>query len=134
LPIFRRKKLQAFTLGLDPMMGTVAPGESVSAVVIVRPSGRETTVVNLSASSALGKGLPTGVNVSFNPPLGVPPFNSAINVSASPEITPGAYPFLIIGTGEDMKLMATYTLIVRPGKPATEKPVVEGTGEKAGED
>jgi len=35
------------------------------------------------------------------------------------------YPFLVIGTGEDTKQLATYTLIVRSEKLAAKKPVAE---------
>lgn len=121
----RRKRLQAFTLDLNPVMGNIAPGESASASITVGSSGSEGAAVTLVAgTTAEGGGLPAGINVSFNPPLGIAPFSSAMNISTSPELAPGAYSFLVIAAGKDTKLMATYTLIVRSGKPA-EKPIPE---------
>ena len=70
--------------------------------------------------------LPKGINVSFNPPLGIPLFSSVMNVSTSSGVAPNTYPFLVVATGADTKQLATYTLIVRSGKPITEKPAVEG--------
>lgn len=126
----RRKKLQAFTLDLNPVFENIAPGGSASAAVTVGLSGKEVAAVSLTVSTAEGGTLPTGINVSLNPQLGVTPFSSTINVSTSPELALGVYPFLIVATGKDMKLMATYTLIVRSGKPVAEKPKVEDTGEE----
>lgn len=68
-----------------------------------------------------GGGLQSGINISFDPPLGVPFFTSVMNVSTSSELAAGAYPFLVIAAGEDMKQLATYTLIVR-SKTAVKKP------------
>jgi len=136
LPLFRRKeKRRTFTLDVYPVMGSVAPGESASASIAVGSSSKEGTAVNLLAGSTPGGGgLPTGVNVSFSPPLGVPPFTSVMNISASPEVALGAYPFLVVGTGKDTKQMKTYTLIVRSAKPVVEKPAVQRAQEQAEEE
>ena len=127
MPLFgRRKKLRTFTLDVHPVVGSIAPGESASASVAVSPSNSGVTSVNLLAGSTPeGGGLPAGLQVSFNPPLGVPPFTSVMNISTSSEVAPGAYSFLVIGTGADTKQMRTYTLIVRPKKPVAEKPAAE---------
>jgi hypothetical protein len=107
-------------------MGSVTPGGSASASVVVKPSSREVAPVNLLAGSTLeGGGLPSGLNVSFGAPLGIPPFISVMKISTSSELPPGVYPFLVIGTGEDTKQMMTYTLIVRPRK-ITKEFVEEG--------
>lgn len=127
MPLFgRRKKLQTFTLDVHPVVGNIAPGESASASVAVSPSSKEVASVNLLAGSTPeGGGLPAGLNVSFNPPLGVPPFTSVMNISTSPEVASGAYPFLVVATGPGTKQMRTYTLIVRQKKPVAEKPTAE---------
>ncbi|MDI6643315.1 MAG: hypothetical protein QMD95_04630 [Candidatus Hodarchaeaceae archaeon] len=131
----RRKKLQTFTLDLNPVMGTIAPGGSASASITVGSSSREGAAVTLQAgTTAEGGGPPAGINVSFNPQLGVAPFSSVMNVSTSLEFAPGVYPFLVIATGKDMKLMATYTLIVRLEKTATKGPEAVGGEERIGEE
>ncbi len=135
----RRKKLRTFTLNIDPVMGNIAPGESASASIVVKPSSREVAPVNLLAGSTPeGGGLPSGLDVSFGAPLGIPPFTSVMKISTSPELSPGAYPFLVIATGGDTKQLATYTLIVRSGKPAAEKlaaqPVQEQTAKEFAEE
>ncbi len=115
--MFGRKKFRTFTLELNPLMESITPGGSASASVAIKPSSREVTSVNLLAgTTSEGGGLSAGLKVSFSPPLGIPPFNSTMNVSTSPKVVPGAYPFLVIAAGEDTKQMATYTLIVRSKK------------------
>lgn len=137
MPLFGRgKKRRTFTLSLTPVMGNVPSGGSATAAISVSPSRREASVVNLSAGLTMeGGGLQSGINISFDPPLGVPFFTSVMNISAAPELTPGAYPFLVIAAGEDMKQMVTYTLIVRAGKSAKEakKPVLKRTTERQAE-
>jgi aminopeptidase S len=107
-------------------MENIVPGGSASATVATKPSGRGVSTVKLSAGSTPEGGLPTGISVSFSPPLGTPSFTSTINISTSSKVAPGAYPFLVIAAGEDTKQMATYTLIVRSEKFVVKKPV-EGT-------
>jgi len=107
-------------------MGSVTPGGSASASIVVKPSSREVAPVNLLAGSTPeGGGLSSGLDVSFSTPLGIPPFTSVMKISTSPELSPDVYPFLVIGTGEDTKQLATYTLIVRSEKLAAKKPVAE---------
>ena len=99
-------------------MGNVSPGGSASASVVARPSNKEVISVNLSAGFPQEGGeFPAGVHISFNPPLGVIPFASVMNISTSPEVALGAYPFLVTGTSGDAKQVKTYTLIVRLPKP-----------------
>ena len=123
---FRRRKLRTFTMEVRPVMASVEPAGSTSASVTIMPSSKETSAVNLSAGPAVGGELPKGISVSFNPPLGIPPFSSVMNVSTFSGVAPSTYPFLVVATGADTKQLATYTLIVRSGKPTTEKPAVEG--------
>jgi len=113
-------------LELNPVMESIMPGGSASTVVTINPSGREVSTVKLSAGSTPEGGLPTGISVSFSPPLGTPSFTSTMNISTSSKVAPGAYPFLVIAAGEDTKQMVTYTLIVRSEKFVVKKPV-EGT-------
>jgi hypothetical protein len=109
-------------------MGSITTGGSASASVVVKPSSRELFSVNLLAGSTPeGGGLPSGLNVSFGAPVGIPPFTSVMKISTSPELPPGVYPFLVIATSEDTKQMMTYTLIVRSGKPAAEKLAAQPT-------
>jgi len=124
LPLFG-KKLKTFTLEINPVMESIMPGVSASASVAVKSSSREISTVKLSAGSTPEGGLPTGISVSFSPPLGTPQFTSTMNISTSTKVAPGAYPFLVIATGEDTSQMATYTLIVR-----SEKPLVRETAAK----
>jgi len=132
LPLFRRrKKPRTFTLDVFPVIGNVTPGGSASASIVVKPSSRELASVNLLAGSTPeGGGLPSGLNVSFSTPLGIPPFTSVMKISTSSELPPGVHPFLVIATGEDTKQLATYTLIVRSGKPAAEKPAAQPVQEQ----
>ncbi len=109
-------------MDLNPVMGNIAPGGSASASIAVRPSSATVGAVNLSVgTTAEGGGLPAGLNVSMNPPVGVPPFVSAMNISTSSELAPGVHCFLVTAVGPDMTQMATYTLIVRSGQPTTKK-------------
>jgi len=106
-------------------MECIEPGGAASASVAIKSSSREISTVKLSAGSTPEGGLPHGIDVSFSPPLGTPPFTATMNVSTFTKITLGAYPFLVIATGEDTSQMATYTLIVRSEKPLVRKTGVE---------
>lgn len=125
MPLFRRKKKRKeFTMSLVPVMRDISPGESATATVSLSPSGKEASMVRISAgTTAEGGALQPGVSIAFDPPLGVPYFSSVMKVSTTTELAPGAYSFLITAAGEDMRQLATYTLIVRlkgaPRKPAT---------------
>jgi len=68
--LFSRKTFRTFTLELNPVMKNIMPGGSASATVAIKPSGRETSIVKLSAGSTPEGGLPAGINVSFSPPRG----------------------------------------------------------------
>lgn len=122
MPLFRRKKKsRSFTLSINPVVGNIGPGESISATVTVSPRQSEAAPVNLHAGKTLeGGGLSPGLNVSFNPPMGMAPFTSVMNISTTTELAPGAYPFLVIAAGEGIKQLATYTLIVGSGKSVAE--------------
>jgi len=120
LPWFR-KKLKTFTLELNPVMECIESGEAASASVAIKSSSREISTVKLSAGATPEGGLPQGIDVSFSPPLGTPPFTATMNISTLTKIASGAYPFLVIATGEDTSQMATYTLIVRSEKPLVRK-------------
>jgi hypothetical protein len=122
------KKFKTFTLELNPVMGRVDPGGSASASVVIKSSSREISTVRLSAGATPESGLPQGVEVSFTPPQGTPPFTSTMNVSASPKIAHGAYSFLVLAVGDDVKQMATYTLIVRSEKPLVRKTTAKEAG------
>lgn len=97
-----------FTLTLIQKAGIVVQGESTSATISVTLTTGTPSRITLSAI-----GQPKGVEVSFNPSTGIPPFTSVMMIKVSSEVSPGTYIITIIASGRGITKMETYTLTVR---------------------
>jgi len=98
------------TVSVSPTSGSVKPGGSVQATVMVNLTNGSTQSVSLSAS-----GLPSGANATFNPSSGNPTFTSTMTISTSSTTPTGTYTIRITGTGATKT--ATYLLTVTTTAP-----------------
>lgn len=110
-----RETRPTIILDLAPEFGKVVQGDSMKAMVSVRPSSSHRANVILTTRAPTGGGLPAGLSVNFDPPSGVPPFSSTMTISTSPEIQPGTYSFLVVGVCEDVEQVKACTLLVFQG-------------------
>jgi subtilase family serine protease len=96
-----------FSLGVTPSARSIVAGSSTGYSVTVARTGTFTGAVTLTAS-----GLPAGANASFSPSL-VSGSSSTLTVSTSATVTPGTYPFTIMGTSGTLAHSIGATLTVQ---------------------
>ncbi|MFI6132906.1 M4 family metallopeptidase [Micromonospora sp. NPDC051141] len=108
-----------FTLSLNPVAGSVRPGESVTATVSTQTSSGSAQPVTLTAT-----GLPTGATASFNPAVVTSGESAALTIATGTTTSAGTYPIAVTGTGTTVTHTATFTLTVGGG--GTFSVVVDG--------
>jgi len=97
-----------YTITLTQSSATIIQGESASSTISITLTSGVASQITLSAI-----GQPQGVEISFNPPLGIPPFNSVMNIKVSQNTPPGIYTITIIAKGGGVTKTVPYTLIIR---------------------
>jgi PKD repeat protein len=108
-----------YSLSMTPNHGSVpSSGGTTSSLVIVNTDSGVPQQVTLMAPSPA-----SGVSVTFNATMGVPPFASSMTVSVSPSTSPGIYTIAIIAnTTSGLTRTAFYSLTV--GTPMSSLPVI----------
>ncbi|MCR6624132.1 MAG: hypothetical protein NDF58_06155 [archaeon YNP-LCB-024-027] len=97
-----------YTITLVQSSATIIQGESISSTITITLTSGVASQITLSAI-----GQPPGVEISFNPPMGIPPFNSVMNIKVSQNTPPGIYTITIIAKGGGITKTIPYTLTVR---------------------
>ena len=97
-----------YTITLVQSSATIIQGESISSTITLTLTSGVASQITLSAI-----GQPPGVEISFNPPMGIPPFNSVMNIKVSQNTPPGIYTITIIAKGGGITKTIPYTLTVR---------------------
>jgi uncharacterized membrane protein len=97
-----------YTITLVQSSATIIQGESISSTITLTLTSGVSSQITLSAI-----GQPPGVEISFNPPMGIPPFNSVMNIKVSQNTPPGIYTITIIAKGGGITKTIPYTLTVR---------------------
>jgi len=97
-----------YTITLVQSSATIIQGESISSTITITLTSGVASQITLSAI-----GQPPGVEISFNPPMGIPPFNSVMNIKVSRDTPPGIYTITIIAKGGGITKTIPYTLTVR---------------------
>jgi len=97
-----------FILSVSPVSGTVQPGGSVEATVMLRARGTYAHAVSLSYS-----GQPSGVTIDFSPGSGTPSFSSTMTINVGTTAAQGNYTIVITGIGADGKThTCNYSLVI----------------------
>lgn len=102
-----------FSISVNPMHGSIQQGGVTTTAITVRGEHGYKKSVSLSAS-----GQPSGVVISFVPPIGgaTPAYTSNVTISVNANAPRGDYDIIIKGTGADGKEhTCTYTLTITPG-------------------
>jgi len=97
-----------YTITLMQPSTTITQGESASLTISITLTSGIASQITLSAI-----GQPQGVEISFNPPVGIPPFNSIMNIKVSQNTPPGIYTITIIAKGGGITKTLPCTLIIR---------------------
>lgn len=116
-----------FSMSVNPPQGTVDPGGVLSTAITVKGQDGYDKSVSLSAS-----GQPSGVVITFTPPIGgaMPSYTSTVETSVALNVQAGDYTITIKGTGNDGKEHnVSYTLTVKP-TPSQTSSGVSGTTTK----
>jgi hypothetical protein len=95
------------TLSFDPPSLTIHQRASASAKVMVKLASGQTWGTQLDAAA-----LPTGVNVTFDPATGDPPFTSIMTVKAT-SAAPGVYMIRVRATGDDPSTPVQYKVTIQ---------------------
>lgn len=113
-----------FRISVNPMHGTVQQGGVISTAITVKGEHGYKESVSLSAS-----GQPSGVVVTFIPPIGGPrpAYTSTLTISVGSNVPAGDYNIIIKAMGADGKERTSkYTLTVKPESvPPTPTPTLE---------
>lgn len=112
-----------FIITLMQGTSTVIQGESTSTTINIAQSMGTPSQITLSAI-----GQPQGVEVSFNPSMGIPPFTSVMSIKVSQNVPPGTYTITILASGRGITKTATYTIIVREYRATPIIPITIGIG------
>ncbi|MEM0212427.1 MAG: hypothetical protein QXM35_07235 [Candidatus Methanomethylicia archaeon] len=112
-----------FTITLIQGTSLVIQGESVSTTINIAQTMGTPSQITLSAI-----GQPQGIEVSFNPSIGIPPFTSIMNIKVSQNVPPGTYTITILASGRGITKTATYTIIVREYRAPLITPIIIGIG------
>ncbi|MCR6668936.1 MAG: hypothetical protein NDF51_02950, partial [archaeon YNP-WB-040] len=97
-----------YTITLVQSSATIIQGESISSTITLTLTSGVASQITLSAI-----GQPPGVEISFNPSMGIPPFNSVMSIKVSRDTPPGIYTITIIAKGGGITKTIPYTLTVR---------------------
>lgn len=101
-----------FSISVNPVQGIVQQGGVISTAITVKGEQKYKESISLSAS-----GLPSGVVVTFVPPIGgpAPTFTSNVIITVGSDTSIGRYEITIKGIGSDGKEHSSkYTLNVMP--------------------
>ncbi|MGP8070205.1 MAG: hypothetical protein ACLP5V_09975 [Candidatus Bathyarchaeia archaeon] len=104
-----------FAISVSPTEQTVTPGQSAAYVAMVELVAGSSKTVNLSTQN-----ITAGIDVSFDPQSGKPPFTSLLTVSTSQAVSPGQVTITVRGTGGGKTRTADFTLIVGTGQTETQ--------------
>ncbi|MFC8538390.1 M28 family peptidase [Streptomyces sp. NPDC057249] len=115
-----------FSVSVNPVSGSVQPGDSVTATVSTATTGGDAQSVRLSASGA-----PSGVTVSFSPTSVQSGSSATMTVSASAQTAAGTYTLTVTGTGTATHT-TTYSLVVGGGGNCRPQQVVANGGFESG--
>jgi len=114
-----------FTITLAQGTSIITQGESASTIVSITPT-QTVGIPSQITLSAIGQ--PQGVEVTFNPSMGIPPFTSTMNIKVSQNTPPGTYTITIMASGRGVSKTATYTIIVREYRAPLITPITIGIG------
>lgn len=112
-----------FSISVNPMRGEVHQGGVIQTTVTVMGIHGYEHPVSLSAS-----GQPSGVVVTFVPPIGgpTPSYTSTVTINVQPSVSASVYTTIIKGTGADGKeYSCKYTLSVISKPVTTPLPPIE---------
>ena len=99
-----------YSLSLIPNQGSVGTGGTTKSLIIVNTFSGTPQTVSLEAISPS-----SGITVSFNATLGLPPYSSDMTVSVSPSVLAGTYTITVIGnTTSSLVHQALFHLTVGP--------------------
>ena len=96
-----------FSISVSPTEQGVVPGRTAACVVMVNLVSGEAMRVRLRITD-----LAAGMNASFDPQSGKPPYNSLLTVSTTQSVSAGRVAMTVTGTGGGNTRTASFTLIV----------------------
>jgi len=99
-------------LSAQPSAQTIQAGESAVYTLSLTSEGGDPGLVTLS-----GEGEPDGAGLSFAPNPVSPPASSALTITSTSEITPGAYPITIAAVSDVATTTASITLTLTAETP-----------------
>ena len=114
-----------FGISVNPMKGEVHQGGVITTAITIKGIQGYEHPVSLSAS-----GLPSGIVVTFIPPIGgpTPSYTSTVTINVDPIVPAGDYEIVKKGTGADGKEHScSYTLTVKPSVTPTPTPTPSPT-------
>ena len=103
--------LNNFAVSVQPRAGKLVPGGSIEVEVSVLPIIEYSQPVNLSALD-----VPEGVEVSFDPGAGTPPFVSTMRITAGEDAPEGAHAITVMASSDSLTKTSVYSVLV--GEPS----------------